>query len=104
MDFIELVNTDASVAEQWVAFIGQRREQELDTLIEEENLREPAARDFMEGAFNAGEVPRIGTDIGKVLPPVSFFNKTADGESRAEIKERVLNKMTEFLERYEPLG
>ena len=104
MDFIELVNTDASVAEQWVAFINQRREQELDTLIEEEKLREPAARDFMEGAFNAGEVPRIGTDIGDVLPPVSFFGNTADGESRAEIKERVLNKMTEFLERYEPLG
>lgn len=104
MDFIELVNTDASVAEQWVAFISQRREQELGTLIEEERLREPAARDFMESAFDAGEVPRIGTDIGKVLPRMSFFGNTTGGESRAEVKERVLDKMTEFLERYEPLG
>lgn len=104
MDFIELVNTDASVAEQWVAFISQRREQELGTLIEEERLREPAARDFMKSAFDAGEVPRIGTDIGKVLPRMSFFGNTTGGESRAEVKERVLNKMTEFLERYEPLG
>lgn len=58
----------------------------------------------MESAFDAGEVPRIGTDIGDVLPRMSFFGNTPGGESRAEIKERVLNKMSEFLDRYEPLG
>ena len=35
---------------------------------------------------------------------MSFFGNTTGGESRAEVKERVLDKMTEFLERYEPLG
>ncbi|QEU11696.1 type I restriction endonuclease subunit R, EcoR124 family [Dermabacter vaginalis] len=103
-DFIESVHPDASIAEQWIAFITKRREEELGTLIKEEKLREPAAWDFVQSAFGAGEVPRIGTDIGKVLPRMSFFGNTAGGESRAEVKERVLDKITEFLERYPPLG
>lgn len=103
-DFIELVDTDASVAEQWIAFISQRREEELGALIKEEKLREPAVWNFVQSAFDAGEVPRIGTDIGNVLPKMSFFGSGNDGESRAEVKERVLDKMTELLERYEPLG
>lgn len=61
-------------------------------------------RGFVESGFDAGVVPRIGTDIGKVLPRMSFFGNTAGGESRAEVKERVLDKITEFLERYAPLG
>lgn len=104
MDFIDVVHPDTSIAEQWIAFITKRREEELGTLIKEEKLREPAAWDFVEGAFDAGVVPRIGTDIGKVLPRMSFFGTTTGGESRAEKKERVLDKITEFLERYAPLG
>lgn len=98
------MNPDASIAEQWIAFITKRRTQELGTLIKEEKLREPAAWDFVESAFDAGVVTRIGTDIGKVVPRMSFFGNTTGGESRAEVKERVLDKITEFLERYAPLG
>lgn len=61
-------------------------------------------RDFVQSVFDAGVVTRIGTDIGKVLPRMSFFGNTAGGGSRAEVKERVLAKITEFLERYAPLG
>lgn len=104
MDFIEVVDTSKNVVDQWNAFVRQRRERELGTLIEEENLREPQARAFVDYSFEMGEVRTTGTDIAEILPPMSFFGRTADGESRGEVKVRVLKKIIELFERYRTIG
>ena len=104
MDFIEVVDTSKNVVDQWNAFVRQRRERELGTLIEEENLREPQARAFVDYSFEMGEVRTTGTDIAEILPPMSFFGRTADGESRGEVKVRVLKKIIELVERYGTIG
>ncbi|WP_218078939.1 hypothetical protein [Brevibacterium sp. HMSC08F02] len=104
MDFIEAVDTSKNVVDQWNAFVQQRRERELGNRIQEQNLREPQARAFVDYAFEIGEVPTTGTDIVEILPPMSLFGRTAAGDSREDVRKRVVKKFIELFERYGTLG
>ena len=57
----------------------------LTRLDEEERLKEDETRKFLENAFREGEVKTVGTDIDKIMPPVSRFG----GGARAEKKQNV---------------
>ena len=69
-------------------------------IILEEKLREEETRKFMENAFRDGEIKTKGTDIDKLLPPVSRFN----GSSRGKKKQSVIEKFKIFFEKYSGLG
>lgn len=51
-------------------------------------------------AFERGHLPADGTEILKILPPISRFVKPCEGESRAEKKARVIAKLKVYLERF----
>lgn len=65
-------------------------------IIQEEKLREPETRKFLENAFRDGEVKTTGTDIDKLMPPVSRFG----GGKRAEKKQTVIEKLKAFFEKF----
>jgi len=46
-----------------------------------------------------GRFDTSGTVINQILPPMSRFNK-----NRASVKERVIEKLREFFDRYWDLG
>lgn len=102
-DFVASVSADQTVEDQWLAFIQKRRQEELDAIIAEENLKREATYRFVENALEAGEVSRIGTDVTRILPRMSKFG-FGGGERRADVKERVLDKLTAFVNRYKDLG
>jgi type I restriction enzyme, R subunit len=96
MKFIESVNgSDNSVVEEWRAYIERAKEVELDKIINDENLNSEETKKFVKEAFGSGTVKAVGVDIVKVLPPMSMFDT-----DREEKKRSVLEKITQFFERF----
>ncbi|MBF6097830.1 type I restriction endonuclease subunit R [Nocardia cyriacigeorgica] len=100
-DFVDSISVDGAIDEEWQAFIAAKREAELEAIINDENLRGDATHLFVETAFRDGALRTTGTEITKVLPPVSRF--TASG-GHGEKKQRVIQKLGEFYERFFGLG
>ena len=67
----------------------------------EERLRPEDTRKFMENAFRDGEIKTTGTDIDKLLPPISRFGGTG---TRAKRKQGVIDKLKTFFEKYFGIG
>jgi len=99
--FVDSVSVDGEIDEEWRAFVRARREAELDAIIEAEGLRPEATRAFIATAFRDGAVQTTGTAITRVLPPVSRFSPAGE---HGETKQRVLNRLGEFFERFFGLG
>ena len=71
--FLAGINDVDDVLLEWNTFVAAEREAALRQIIQEENLREPETRKFLENAFRDGEIKTTGTDIDKLMPPVSRF-------------------------------
>ncbi len=69
-------------------------------IIREEKLKPQETREFLENAFRDGEVKTSGTDIDKLMPPVSRFG----GSGRAEKKQTIIDKLRAFFEKYFGVG
>ncbi|MBQ0096753.1 MAG: hypothetical protein KBS53_03765 [Bacteroidales bacterium] len=63
---------------------------------ETENLKPEETVKFIESSFRDGQVRTTGTDIDKILPPMSRFG----GGNRQEKKKSVIEKIQTFFERY----
>ncbi len=96
-EFIESVNAKTTVDAQWQAFVERRRQEELNRIIQEEKLDAQATRAFIENAFRDGGIPANGTAITKILPPAPRFSKD---NPHAALKQRVLEKLLAFFERF----
>ncbi len=96
-DFVDSLSVDGEIDQEWRAFIAAKREAELDTIIDEENLRPDETRVFVETVFRDGQIRTTGTAITKVLPPVSRFS--IEG-GHGEKKQRVIQKLGAFFERF----
>ena len=99
--FIAGVNDVDDVMTEWHDFVSAQREKELAQIIQEEKLREPETRKFLESAFRDGEIKTTGTDIDKLMPPVSRFG---GGGARTKKKQTVIEKLKAFFERFFGIG
>lgn len=98
-NFINTINADTDVQRDWCKFVKEQEETDLNNLIEEEKLKAEDTRKFITNAFRDGTLKTTGTDIDKILPPVSRF-----GGGRAKKKQTVLEKLKAFFEKYFGLG
>ena len=89
------------VMTEWHDFVSAQREKELAQIIQEEKLREPETRKFLESAFRDGEIKTTGTDIDRLMPPVSRFG---GGGARAKKKQSIIEKLKQFFERFFGIG
>jgi type I restriction enzyme R subunit len=94
-EFIKTVNVDTDVEEDWISFVNDQKEKELDSIIQEERLKPEETRAFINNSFRDGVLKTTGMDIDNILPPMSRF-----GGKRAKKKQTVIEKLTEFFERY----
>ena len=94
--FISSVNADTDVEQSWKDYVQQQKEEDLKELIESENLKPEETTKFIESSFRDGLVRTTGTDIDKILPPMSRFG----GGNRQEKKKTVIEKIQNFFERY----
>jgi type I restriction enzyme R subunit len=94
--FVARVNVSADASGDWRRFVQERKEDDIAALIAAEKLKEDEARRFIDIAFRDGILKTTGTDIDKILPPVSRFG---DG-NRAEKKQGIIDKLMVFFEKY----
>ena len=91
------VNAATDVASAWEAYVKQRRQDDLNEIIASEKLKADETVKFVENAFRDGAIRTTGTDIDKILPPMSRFG---GGGNRQEKKKTVIGKLQTFFERY----
>ena len=94
--FIAKINTATNVDKDWRDFVRNQKEQDLTTIITDENLKPEETKKLIDGAFRDGALKTTGTDIDKILPPVSRFA----GGNRAGKKQSVIEKFLAFFEKY----
>ncbi len=95
--FIEKVNTSSKVDDDWHTFVVEQKEKDLSAIIEDEKLKPNETRKLVTGSFRDGALKTTGTDIDKILPPVSRFY---GGGGRVAKKRSVIEKLMAFFEKY----
>jgi len=95
--FITSLDIHSIVDEDWQKFVEEKKIEELEKIIKNENLDKGATYKFINNAFRDGSVPMTGTEISKVLPPISKFRP--DG-ARTKKRNIVLNKLSKFFEKF----
>jgi type I restriction enzyme R subunit len=95
-DFIETVNASTLVEEDWRRYVHEQKEADLAALISEEMLKQEETKKFIDNSFRDGALKTTGTDIDKIMPPVSRFS----GGKRAAKKQTIIDKLMEFFEKY----
>lgn len=93
--FIERINLNETVENDWRAFVKEQHDKDLDEIIQSENLKNIETRKFVSGSLRDGYLKTTGTDIDKILPPTSRFSG-----ARAAKKQSVIEKLMLFFERY----
>jgi type I restriction enzyme R subunit len=94
--FIRTVNASTKVDEDWCRFVHEQKESELVTIIDEEKLKPEETRKFIDNSFRDGTLKTTGTDIDKIMPPVSRFG----GGGRTTKKQGIIEKLMKFFEKY----
>lgn len=99
IDFVKSVglSSEADIFDEWQKYVGQKKIEELDRIIQEENLNRDETYKFIEKSFKTGFITDIGTDFSRILPPISRFSK---GGERLQKRELVLEKLRRFFERF----
>lgn len=97
--FISSVNDIDDVMDVWHNYVIEMKEKDLAVIIEEERLKSDETREFMDKSFQYGEFKTIGTDIDKIMPPVSRFG----GSGRAKRKETLIRRLIMYFEKFRGL-
>lgn len=95
-NFIGSVNADTDVEKSWKDFVRRRKDEDLKEIIDSEHLKPQETRTFIDNSFRDGQVRTTGTDIDRILPPMSRFG----GGNRQEKKKSVIDKIQAFFDRY----
>jgi type I restriction enzyme R subunit len=86
---------------EWQEYIITQRENDLADIINQEKLKPDETRKLIENSFREDEIKTTGTDIDKLMPPVSRFG---GGGTRAKKKKTIIDKLSAFFEKYSGLG
>ncbi|MCL6102049.1 MAG: type I restriction endonuclease [Bacteroidetes bacterium] len=95
--FIESLTPATNVDDDWRSFVDEKKLEELERIINEENLDKDETYKFITNAFRDGFVQNTGTAISKVLPPVSRFSPTGE---RTKKRDTVLEKLGAFFNKF----
>lgn len=99
-NFINGINEIDDVTAEWHDYVAREKEKELVSIITDERLKPEETRKFIDNSFRDGVLKTTGTDIDKLMPPVSRF-----GDShRAEKKQTIVERLKAFFERFFGIG
>ena len=98
--FISHVNVDTQVTADWRRFVLKQEEADLAEIITSEKLKPEETRKFVANTFRDGALKTTGTEIDRLMPPVSRFG----GGGRAKKKQGIIEKLKAFFEQYFGLG
>lgn len=99
-DFLQESNPQGSFDDIFPEYITRKRNQELNTIIHEENLNKELTHQIMEEALRVGYLQTYGPTITQILPRINRFTRPDD---LRELRTRVYDKLRKVLERYKDL-
>ena len=101
-NFIEMVNSGEDVNGAWEAYVKQKKEEDLNAIIQEERLKPSETKKFINNAFRDGQLRTTGTDLDKILPAMSRFGgQSAEQTGNRNYKKMsVIQKLKNFFEKY----
>ena len=94
--FIERVNSSKNITDDFQKFVREEKEKDLEKVIEEEKLKPEETKKFIDNSLRDGNFKTTGTDIDKLLPPVSRFSSG----NRVMKKQGVIDKLKGFFDKY----
>lgn len=95
-NFIDGINDVDDVMAEWHSYIAEEKEKQLNEIIAEEKLKADETKKFVDNAIADGEMRTTGTDIDKLMPPISRFGNT----NREKKKQSIIEKLKAFFERF----
>lgn len=95
-NFIETINAASRVEDEWRTFVREQKEADLSQLIADEKLKPEETKNFVDLSLRDEALKTTGTDIDKILPPVSRFGKS----DRTAKKQGIIEKLQKFFEKY----
>lgn len=95
--FIDSLTPTTDVDDDWDTFVDEKKQEELDHIITEENLNPKETYNFINNAFRDGYIQGTGTSLVKVIPKISRFSPTGE---RTKKRETVLQRLREFFNRF----
>ena len=96
-NFLSGINKKDDIMAEFNSYFAEEKEKELKQIIEEENLKEEETREFINDCFRNGYVKNNGTDLDRILPPISRFGVS---NARAKKKEKVREKIFQFFDKF----
>lgn len=96
-EFVDRVTLSSGVDDEWRRFVLAKRDADLQQIIDDESLKPIETKAFIDAAFRDGALATSGTDVTKILPPVSRFAKNNNHASK---KQAVLARLTAYVDKY----
>jgi type I restriction enzyme R subunit len=96
--FIISLSAQSVIDEDWQRFVEEKKIEELESIIKNENLDREATYKFINNAFRDGNVATTGTAITKIMTNRPSRFDPEGGYSKK--REGVLKKLTSFFERF----
>ncbi len=94
--FIKTISASSRVSDDWRTFVSEQKDTDLDNIIKDENLKVKETKEFIDNSFRDGILKKTGTDIAKIMPPMSRFG----GGNREEKKQNLIEKLKKFFDKY----
>ena len=94
--FIKTISASSRVSDDWRTFVSEQKDTDLDNIIKDENLKVKETKEFIDNSFRDGILKTTGTDIAKIMPPMSRFG----GGNREEKKQNLIEKLKKFFDKY----
>ncbi len=105
-NFINSINTPGDKKDiydlGWDDYARSVKEQEVEYLIKKEKLKPKETVNFVDNALKDGYLKTIGTDIDKLLPPMSRFSKGPN--NRIQKKTTVIEELKQLFEKFKGLN
>ena len=104
VDFINRTDLQAlkdkdEVMDAFYTYARERRDEEVETLIEEEQLNTAAAKRFIRASLKRELVSENGTDLSQALPKMSPLHP-----AYVTKKQSVFQKIVAFVEKFKGIG
>ena len=97
MAFIDSLDQDSNVYDNFEVFMNSRKKAELDKIIFEENLNKEETYSFIQKSFEQGRVETSGIEVSTILPPMSMFTLNND---RQQKKNKVIDRLLKFFDKF----
>ena len=100
--FIARLGHVSDVEADWKKYVAEKSEEELMGIVTSEALDEEKTRDLIARAFRDGGIPESGTEVSGLMTKKP--SRFGGGGSYAALKQRIVDKLKAFYERFSGLG